>query len=118
MWIYGDYMKKVNYNLVGEKIRSRRREFGLSQEQLAEACHISTSYLGHIERGSRKLAMETAVKIAENLRMSLDYLLLDAISLEPGILTNLEPLLREKSPVQVKKFLNTVKILATHIEEM
>lgn len=111
-------MKRVDYALVGEKIRNRRREFGLSQEQLAEACFISTSYLGHIERGTRKLAMETAVKIAENLKISLDYLLLDAITLEPGILSNFEPLLKEKSREQVEKFLSIVKILAIHIEEI
>ena len=49
---------------------------GLTQEQMAERCEISTSFLSHIERGTRKLSLETAVKIADYLHVSMNSLIM------------------------------------------
>ena len=54
-------MKEINYVQIGQKIKNLRNEAGLTQEQMAERCEISTSFLGHIERGTRMLSLETAV---------------------------------------------------------
>ena len=42
-------MSNIDYIRIGEKIRKARIEAELSQEQLAEQCDISLSFLGHIE---------------------------------------------------------------------
>ena len=47
-------MNDINYSEIGNKIKQKRRELGYSQEELAEICGISASYIGHIERGSKK----------------------------------------------------------------
>lgn len=65
----------INYSMLGEQVRRLRKKSGLSQEQLAEACDISTSFLGHIERGTRKMSLETLVVLAEALCVTPDTLL-------------------------------------------
>lgn len=110
----------VNFTAVGEKIRSRRVRLGLSQEQLAELCGITPSYVGHIERGSRQLSLNTAISISAALEISLDYLLLD-VKNENGdadVLESISADLKNHDPEQVSKFLSTVKILAENIDSM
>lgn len=69
----------MNYKLLGSKIRQLRLEKRLTQEQLSELCGISSSYIGIIERGDKKLSIETLVKIASILNSSIDYLLDDSL---------------------------------------
>lgn len=60
-------MMPEDYVIIGSRVRRRRKELGLTQEQLAEMAAISTPFLGHIERGTRKCSVETLVHIAEAL---------------------------------------------------
>ena len=71
-------MNNINYVNLGEKIKSTRKERGYTQEKLAEICDISTGFLGHIERGTRKLSLDTLFCIATVLNVSIDYLLIDS----------------------------------------
>lgn len=68
-------MYEVNYKRLGKKIHDLRRERGLTQEQLAEQAGISLSFLGHIERGTRILSVETLKKVSLVLNCSADDLL-------------------------------------------
>lgn len=111
-------MQEIDYRLVGAKIKAKRKQFGYSQESLAELCNISPSYLGHIERGSRHLSMDIAVKLAHYLNVSLDYLLLDYTDNPPAILTNIETSLRNQDKNKVESFLRTVKILSENIDKL
>ena len=72
-------MSCVDYIGLGRRVKSARREKNLTQEHLADAVGISLSFLGHIERGSRKASLETLVKIANALSVSLDGLLCDSL---------------------------------------
>ena len=53
----------MDYIALGQRIRELRRQSHLTQAQLAEKTGVSTSYIGHIERGSRVLSMETFVQL-------------------------------------------------------
>ncbi len=112
------YEDKIDYSKIGQKIKQKRQELGMSQEELAEACDISYSYIGHIERASRNLSLNTAIKLSQVLNVSLDYLLLDAIPTESALINSINSELCNHSPEQVQKFLNTVKILAENIERL
>ena len=111
---------KADLTAIGDKIRSRRAKLGMSQEQLAELCGITSSYVGHIERGSRQLSLNTAISISTVLEISLDYLLLDVRNGngDAGVLDGISAELKNHSPEQVSKFLGTVKILAENIDEL
>ena len=76
-------MKNIDYTAMGGRIRNARQSLGLSQLELAEQCGLSVSFLGHIERGSRKMSLETLVSVCEALNLSADYLLQDEL---PGII--------------------------------
>ena len=62
----------MNYTRMGMKIRMYRRMLGLTQEQLAESVSVSTSFIGHIERGTRKASLETLEGICIALKVSMD----------------------------------------------
>ncbi len=66
----------VDYNALGVRIRLARRRAKLTQEQLAEKAGISTSFMGHVERGSRILSLETLVMLAKALGVTLDELVI------------------------------------------
>ena len=63
------------YKAIGRRIRTQRIQRGLTQEKLAEMAGISLSFLGHIERGTRKMSVETLCNLADSLCCSADELL-------------------------------------------
>lgn len=63
---------------IGEAIRHRREELGLSQEEVALRSEVDRSYLGRIERGDNNAAVLTLAKIAGALNLSLSALLQNA----------------------------------------
>ncbi|MEN1966605.1 helix-turn-helix transcriptional regulator [Lentibacillus sp. N15] len=58
-------LKKV----IGERIRSIRKDKGLTQETLAEKADIHYSYIGGVERGDRNISIETLEKIINALEI-------------------------------------------------
>ncbi|WP_372936289.1 helix-turn-helix domain-containing protein [Mariniphaga sediminis] len=69
-------MNTKNHNLVqlGEQLRRKRIQVGISQEQLALKAEIDRSYYGGIERGERNLTFLTLVKIASVLNCDISSL--------------------------------------------
>jgi transcriptional regulator with XRE-family HTH domain len=58
----------------GKRIVEVRKEKNMSQEQLAKALNATPTTVGRYERDEVKPSIEVAVKIAETLDVSLDYL--------------------------------------------
>ena len=69
-------LKKVNYIAIGRRIRVLRKNIKWSQANLASQCKCSVSFLGHLERATRIPSLETIIKIASLLDVSLDQLIL------------------------------------------
>lgn len=69
----------MDYNQLGKRIRQQRKLKKWTQEKLAEMAGISVSFLGHIERGTRKASVETLVAIANSLQTGTDFLLSDSL---------------------------------------
>lgn len=65
----------MNYKEIGRRIRFERENFGLTREKFAEKLELSTNFVGQIERGEKKMSLETLVIISDCLRISLDYLI-------------------------------------------
>ena len=53
--------------LLGEAVRSKRRQAELSQERLAEKADLSTVFISRIERGKESPSVDNLVKIAKAL---------------------------------------------------
>lgn len=67
--------KILNYKDVGLRIRLEREKLGLSRERFAEITGLSSFYIGQLERGDRKMSVDTLVNISDVLNISVDYLL-------------------------------------------
>jgi len=65
----------LNFKDIGTRIRLEREKLNLTREKFAEIIELSPFYIGQIERGDRKMSVETIVKIANTLHVSIDYLL-------------------------------------------
>lgn len=108
----------IDYYQIGMKIKARRREYGYTQERLAEICNISTGYLGHLENGSRVPSLETLCGIADALHLSLDYLLLDSAVDADHFLMQTGAAVQKMSPEKYHSFCKIVKVLADHVDEL
>lgn len=64
----------MDYVWLGKFIRDRRQSFKMTQAALAKQTHTSVAYISHIERGVRKVNLETLIALAQTLRFSLDEL--------------------------------------------
>ena len=60
---------------VGGRIRDKRIQIGLSQEEVAERIDRAPKYCSDIERGTCGMSTETMLAISECLDMSLDYMM-------------------------------------------
>ena len=65
----------MDYVDLGKRVRMQRIARGWTQENLAREIGVSTSFIGHIERGSRKASIDTLVLLANALEVSTDDLL-------------------------------------------
>ncbi len=70
----------MDYVDLGKRVRARRTELNWTQERLAQEIGVSTSFVGHIERGSRKASLETLVMLANVMEISTDDLLQGSLS--------------------------------------
>ena len=59
------------YNNIGESIRKRRKELGITQPHLAELANVNTNTLYRTERGIGNPSLEVLCKLAEALGMEL-----------------------------------------------
>ena len=109
-------MNNINYVNLGEKIKSTRKERGYTQEKLAEICDISTGFLGHIERGTRKLSLDTLFCIATVLNVSIDYLLIDSANKSDNFLEQMDSVARSltKKTFYIYRF----HYIGIHIESL
>ena len=74
----------MDYAAMGERIRFRRKRLLRPQQEIAEAVHITRSYYGNIEKGSRYPSIDTLVAIANALGVGTDELLYDSLK-APGL---------------------------------
>lgn len=64
--------------LVGEHIRTRRTELGLTQEQLAAALGVSYQQIQKYETGANRISAGRLFEIARHLGAELDYFFANA----------------------------------------
>lgn len=70
----------TDYVALGNRIRRKRQEKGLTQQKLAKLINLSPSFYGHIERGTRVPSVDTLVLIANTLDTGVDVLLRDSLT--------------------------------------
>lgn len=69
--------------LVGQRIRSERKDRKLTLEELASLAGMNTSFLHHIETGKKKLSLAMLQNVAHALRLPISRLLERSESKQP-----------------------------------
>lgn len=64
----------INYKKLGQKLKKMRIENNLTQENLAELCDLSTSYVSYIETGKRKLSFKTLEVLSKHLKFEIELI--------------------------------------------
>lgn len=105
----------VDYKDFGKRVRTVRRQQGMTQEELAEKVGISASFLGHIERGSRIASLETLVLLCNALKVSPQTLLTG--SLDDDLSTHMPSALSSDDRTRLSTFLRMAQDTLTGWED-
>jgi len=111
-------MKDIDYSGIGKTIKKLRLQQNLTQEELADRCNISTSYLGYVERGSRSLSLVTAVKLANCLHVSLDTLILGGMESSGNFFASIENVVQGLEEKKRNQFMRHVKVILDNLDEL
>ena len=60
---------------IGERIRERRQELGLTQDELAKTLDVTPQHISAIETDKRAPSLDFLVRLAKMLKVTTDYLL-------------------------------------------
>lgn len=66
---------KVNYRLIGKRIKEHRQRRNLTQEMLAELIEKSPGYISMVETGRKKASLDTLLSVSKVLNITLNELL-------------------------------------------
>ena len=65
----------LNYERIGKHMQFFRKKKGLSQAELAEKTDLSLSYISHVENAVKKASLDSYIRIANALDVTVDQLL-------------------------------------------
>lgn len=71
-------MEKTQLVEIGQRLRKRRTELGLTREKMAELADIGTGYYGQLEVGTSQMSIDTLVKLSHSMHLSMDYIIFGA----------------------------------------
>lgn len=69
--------KPPQLTILGDAIRRRRKQAGLSQEKLAEKADLHPVYLGKIERGEQWISLHALLRLAKAMGIKAGDLIKD-----------------------------------------
>ena len=67
-------MRDEFYKNLGKNIKNRRKNLSLTQQDLADRLDMSLNFVGKIEVAFSKPSLDTLIKIAEELKVSVSDL--------------------------------------------
>lgn len=112
-------MNEINYAEIGARIRDARMRQKLTQEEASERCDITSSYYGNIERGEKKMSLETLVKISRGLGVSSDNLLFgEEVSRQDLLEETLSNVQCRVDKNQFNKYLSVINAIATIVDKL
>jgi len=66
--------------LFGERLRNRRNALGFTQEYISNEAGIGLRFYQMLERGDKKVSLDTLIRLSKVLTMSVDYMLFGEVS--------------------------------------
>lgn len=109
----------MNYDSLGKRLRQERRKMHWTQEKLAERIDVSDAYIGQIERGERSLSLDTLIRLANELGVTVDYLLHDSIEItDDQFVDQIRQIMMNRSAKEKQMALDMIKLMFTHLDEL
>ena len=68
-------MADVDLAEIGRRIQLRRKQQGLTQEQLADRMNVSIQMISNLERGNKSIRIDNLINLCQILDVSTDYIL-------------------------------------------
>ena len=65
---------------IGKRIKSKRKEKHMTQEQLAELMDVSLQMISNLEQGKKAIRPENIIKLCASLDVSADFILMGRYS--------------------------------------
>ncbi len=95
---------------IGKRIRKRRQELELTQEDLARALGLTPQHISGIEQDKRNPSLSSLAKLAEELGITVDYL----VTGKQGVIVDTIPAIKADK----KLSLESKKALVTLVQEL
>lgn len=68
-------MEKQQLCEIGQRLRQRRTELGLTRDKMSELCDIGSGYYGQLEVGTSQMSIDTLIKISRSMHLPIEYIL-------------------------------------------
>ena len=95
---------------IGKRIRGKRQELKLTQEELARALGLTPQHISGIEQDKRSPSLSSLAKLAEELGVTVDYL----VTGKEGVIVDTIPAIKADK----KLSLESKKALVTLVKEL
>lgn len=95
---------------IGKRIRKRRQELKLTQEDLARALGLTPQHISGIEQDKRSPSLSSLAKLVEELGVTVDYL----VTGKEGVIVDTIPAIKADK----KLSLESKKALVTLVKEL
>lgn len=102
----------VDYAMIGKRIKNKRTELKITQEQMAGELDLSTFYISKIENGKSCPTLDTLSIIANYLSLDLAFLITGTSTLEKNYyLKQLDELCSKASNKQLNLIIKLSKVI-------
>ena len=110
----------VTYNRqeVGKRLGCRRREMGLTVEEMGRRIGKNGRYYRDIENGRCGMSVETLILLSEEMGLSLDYLIYGASSDDSDRLDEQKQIVNRLSHCNVRIREGAVNLLKVYLESV
>jgi transcriptional regulator with XRE-family HTH domain len=95
---------------LGRRIKERRKTLGLTQQQLAEALGVTPQHISVIEQDKRAPSLSSLARMAEELGVTIDFLVVG----KEGIVMGIIPAIKADKRLSLK----AKKALIALVEEL
>lgn len=90
-------MEKQQRIEIGQRLRQRRQELGLTRDKMSELADIGSGYYGQLEVGTSQMSIDTLIKLSRSMHLSMEYILFGE-GYEPGDSSAVMDLLQRCTP--------------------
>lgn len=102
---------------IGRRIKQRREEIGLTQEQFAEKLGLTTNYISTLERGASFPRCEKLILILNGLETSADAIFCDVLTHSNDYKASvLSEKLDELPPDEQQRILDMVELMIQQVK--